>query len=94
MQELKVTKLDNNLGVILPREITEKMNLKEGSPLFLVETPDGNLELMAQNPTLAAKLKRQKRLWIVTQKHSTHLQNDRTYLGRKVNCACDSSTTN
>ncbi len=39
--ELKVTKIGNSLGVILPRDLLGKLQLDKGDSIFLVDTPDG-----------------------------------------------------
>lgn len=38
---LKVRKIGNSLGVILPRPILEDLNVEEGDELFAIQTPDG-----------------------------------------------------
>jgi putative addiction module antidote len=39
--ELKVRKLGNSLGAVLPREALDRLKVGEGERLFLTETPDG-----------------------------------------------------
>ncbi|MGZ3297804.1 MAG: AbrB/MazE/SpoVT family DNA-binding domain-containing protein [Asticcacaulis sp.] len=39
--ELKVTKIGNSLGVILPRDLLSKLQLDKGDSVFIVDTPDG-----------------------------------------------------
>jgi len=41
MIETKVEKIGNSLGTVLPKAVLERLNLKEGQKLFLIETPDG-----------------------------------------------------
>jgi len=41
MTSLKVTKVGNSLGVILPREVLAQLKVEPGDSLFLTETPDG-----------------------------------------------------
>ncbi len=41
MYALKVRRIGNSLGVTLPKEALEKLNVKEGEVIFLTETPDG-----------------------------------------------------
>ena len=38
--ELKVRKLGNSLGAVLPREALDRLKVGEGERLFLTETPD------------------------------------------------------
>lgn len=41
MHILKLTQIDNSIGVILPREVLERLKLEKGQSLFLLETSDG-----------------------------------------------------
>lgn len=41
MIEVKVRKVGNSLGAVLPREALAKLRVEEGDRLFLTETPDG-----------------------------------------------------
>lgn len=39
--KLKITSIGNSAGVILPREVLEKLRVEKGDTLFLTETPNG-----------------------------------------------------
>lgn len=39
--ELKITSIGNSAGVILPKEVLEKLRVGKGDTLFLTETPTG-----------------------------------------------------
>ena len=41
MYKLKLRRIGNSLGVILPKEALGKLEVKEGEVMFLTETPDG-----------------------------------------------------
>jgi putative addiction module antidote len=41
MFELKLTKIGDSLGVILPKEILAKLRLNFGDKIFVAETPGG-----------------------------------------------------
>lgn len=41
MRVLKVTTIGNSAGVILPKEILERLRVTKGDELYLVEEPDG-----------------------------------------------------
>jgi putative addiction module antidote len=41
MTSLKVTRVGNSVGVILPREVLTQLKVEPGDSLFLTETPDG-----------------------------------------------------
>lgn len=45
MVELKVRKFGNSLGVILPKEVLQRLDAKEGDRLLLIESPDGTHQL-------------------------------------------------
>lgn len=38
---LKVRKVGNSLGTILPKELTDKLHVHEGDELYVTETPEG-----------------------------------------------------
>jgi putative addiction module antidote len=39
--ELKVRKVGNSLGVVLPKEALAQLKVEEGQALYLTEAPDG-----------------------------------------------------
>ena len=41
MQALKITTVGNSAGVVLPKEVLEKLRVSKGDFLYLVEEPDG-----------------------------------------------------
>ena len=47
--ELKVRKIGNSLGVVLPKEALLRLNVEEGDTLTLSESQDG-VRLTAANP--------------------------------------------
>lgn len=53
--ELKVTKIGNSLGVILPRDLLIRMRLDKGDSVFITETPDG-FRLSAYDEQFAAQM--------------------------------------
>ena len=46
--KLKITSIGNSAGVILPKEVLEKLRVEKGDTLFLTETPNG-IELSAHD---------------------------------------------
>ena len=54
--KLKITSIGNSAGVILPKEVLEKLRVGKGDTLFLTETPMG-FELSP----LDEKIQRQKK---------------------------------
>ncbi|MEO8051384.1 MAG: AbrB/MazE/SpoVT family DNA-binding domain-containing protein [Acidobacteriota bacterium] len=57
MVELKVRKFGNSLGVILPKEVIQRLNAAEGERLLLMESPDGAFQLRASDPELELQMK-------------------------------------
>jgi putative addiction module antidote len=53
--ELKVTKIGNSLGVILPRDLLIRMRLDKGDSVFITETPDG-FKLSAYDEQFATQM--------------------------------------
>ena len=41
MQSLKITTVGNSAGVVLPKEVMEKLRVSKGDVLYLVEEKDG-----------------------------------------------------
>jgi putative addiction module antidote len=54
--EIKVRKFGNSLGVVLPKEVINRLNTRDGEPLFLVESPDGSYHLTPYDPAFEAKM--------------------------------------
>ncbi|TPQ41743.1 AbrB family transcriptional regulator [Bradyrhizobium guangdongense] len=47
---LQVRKIGNSIGLILPKEMVARLNLKEGDKLFPVEQPGGGFVLTPHDP--------------------------------------------
>jgi len=41
MLKLKISKIGNSTGLLLPREALAKLRVEQGDSVFLTETPDG-----------------------------------------------------
>jgi putative addiction module antidote len=52
---LKITKIGNSLGVILPKELLAKLRAGVGDMIYASETPEG-IRITASNPEFAAKM--------------------------------------
>ncbi len=52
---LKITTVGNSIGIVLPKEMLEKLRVQKGDTLFAVETPNG-IELTAYNPEFAEQM--------------------------------------
>lgn len=55
--ELKLRKVGNSLGLILPKEALARLNANNGDAVFLTEVSDGGFRLTASNPEFARKMK-------------------------------------
>ena len=58
MLELKVRKIGNSLGVVLPKEATNRLHANDGDRLFLIESPDGAYQLTPYDPTFQKKMEK------------------------------------
>ena len=52
---LKITKIGNSAGIILPKELLARLRVEVGESLFVSEAPDG-VRLSATNPGFATKM--------------------------------------
>ena len=48
--ETKVRKIGNSLGVVLPKEALQTMNVEEGTTLYLTESTEGAIRVTASRP--------------------------------------------
>lgn len=55
MTTLKLTTIGNSTGVVLPREILERLRVEKGDILYVLETPQG-IELTPYDPEFAAQM--------------------------------------
>ena len=54
--KLKIITIGNSTGIILPKEILEKLRVSKGDTLFAIETSRG-IELTPFNPEVAEQMK-------------------------------------
>jgi len=54
--ELKVRKFGNSLGVVLPKEVVNRLHTGDGQPLFLIEAPGGAYRLTPYDPAFEKKM--------------------------------------
>jgi putative addiction module antidote len=55
MIELKVTTIGNSSGVILPKELMEKLRISKGDTLYVLETPNG-IEITPYDPAFLQQM--------------------------------------
>ena len=53
--DLKIRRVGNSLGVIIPVEALALLNVKEGDHLYLTEAAEGSVRLSAHRPGFAEK---------------------------------------
>jgi len=61
MSILKLTTVGNSVGVILPKDILERLRVQKGDSLYVVETKQG-IELTPYNPEFAAQMEAAERV--------------------------------
>ena len=60
-RKLKLTAIGNSTGVVLPKEILDRLHVGRGDELSVVETPDG-IMLTAYDPELAEQMEVAERI--------------------------------
>ncbi|MBM6594546.1 AbrB/MazE/SpoVT family DNA-binding domain-containing protein [Microvirga pudoricolor] len=55
MGALKVRKIGNSVGVVLPKDVASKLRVEPGDQLFVTETPNG-VELSPYDPEFEADM--------------------------------------
>jgi putative addiction module antidote len=58
MVELKVRKFGNSLGVVLPKEVINRLRTSNGERVFLIESGDGDYRLTPYDPAFEKKMKK------------------------------------
>lgn len=56
MVALKVRKFGNSVGVILPKEVVNRLHTGEGNRLFLIEAAQGDYRLTPYDPAFEKKM--------------------------------------
>lgn len=56
MTELKIRPVGNSLGVVLPKEVLTRLNMKAGDTLHLTEAPDGSLRVTPYDPAFETQM--------------------------------------
>ena len=55
--ELKLRKVGNSVGVVLPKEALARLNADDGDAVYLTETTDGGFRITASDPEFTRKMK-------------------------------------
>ncbi len=56
MQAVKVRKIGNSLGVVIPKDVLARMKVAEGETLYFTETEDGGVRLTPVDETFALQM--------------------------------------
>jgi putative addiction module antidote len=56
MVQLKVRKFGNSLGVVLPKEVIQRLRTADGERVFLIEAGGGDYRLTPYDPTFEKKM--------------------------------------
>jgi putative addiction module antidote len=59
---LKVRKVGNSLGVVLPREVISRLQTGEGESLFLIDGPGGSYRLTPYDPVFEGKMSKAEQI--------------------------------
>jgi putative addiction module antidote len=54
--ELKLRKVGNSLGVVLPKEALAHLKVEEGQSVYLTEAPDGSYRVTSGNPEFSRQM--------------------------------------
>ena len=57
MLDMKVRKIGNSLGVVLPKEVLSRLNVQDGDKVFLTEAPDGSYRITPYDPEFEKQIK-------------------------------------
>lgn len=57
MRDLKVRKIGNSHGVVLPKDVLARLRVKEGDRLFLTEAADGGYRITPYDPEFERQMK-------------------------------------
>ena len=56
MVPLKIRKFGNSLGVVLPKEVIQRLRTGDGEQAFLIEAGDGDYRLTPYDPAFEKKM--------------------------------------
>jgi putative addiction module antidote len=55
VRTLKLTTIGNSTGVVLPKEVLQRLRVEKGDNLYMLETPNG-IELVPYDPAFVTQL--------------------------------------
>jgi putative addiction module antidote len=57
MIQLKIRQVGNSLGVVLPKEVLTRLNLKNGDSFYLTDAPNGEMRVTSGDPMFEMQMK-------------------------------------
>ena len=73
--KIEIKKIGNSDGLLLPRELMQRLDLKRGQELHIRELAGGGFQAMPYDPDFEDTMEVADRLWTSTRTHSQRLQN-------------------
>ena len=61
MHVLKLTRIGNSVGVVLPKEVLARLHVEQGDALFLTDAPNG-VRLTVTNPEFEAQMEKARKI--------------------------------
>jgi putative addiction module antidote len=58
---VKITTVGNSVGIVLPKEVLNRLHVEKGDSLYVLETPDG-ITLTPYDQNFALEMKAAKRI--------------------------------
>jgi len=62
MQAVKIRKIGNSLGVVIPKEVLARMKVGEGETVYFTESGDGGIRLTPVDETFALQMEAAEKL--------------------------------
>jgi putative addiction module antidote len=62
MIQLKIRRFGNSLGVVLPKEVIQRLQTGDGERVFLIEAPDGDYRLTPYDPAFEKKMEKAEQI--------------------------------
>lgn len=62
MVALKVRKVGNSLGLVLPKEVVSRLRASEGDEVFLLEGPNNTYRLTPFDPSFQKKMEKAEKI--------------------------------
>ena len=62
MVELKIRKFGDSLGVVLPKEVIQRLQTSDGERVFLIEAGGGDYRLTPYDPAFEKKMEKAEQI--------------------------------